>query len=99
MVLSGPIQSWPSRRLSGVKRICPEASGWAGDDPNGTSPASDSVFCVVRLRISFRRNGQLKPRHCREDRMSLRQVLFSTIGAIGIATITVVALAPAGAQQ
>jgi hypothetical protein len=31
--------------------------------------------------------------------MSLRQVLFSTIGAIGIATMTVVALAPAGAQQ
>src|SRR6266849_8361478 len=36
MVLSGPIQSWPSRRLSGVKRTCPEASGWAGDDPTET---------------------------------------------------------------
>jgi len=39
MVLSGPIQSWPSRRLSGVKRTCPEASEWAGDDPKLTSEA------------------------------------------------------------
>src|SRR5262249_26788543 len=44
-------------------------------------------------------NGQLKPRHCREDKMSLRQVLFSTAAAIGIATMAVAVPAPAGAQQ
>src|SRR5262245_63441269 len=44
-------------------------------------------------------NGQLNPGHCREDKMSLRQILFSTVAAIGIAAMAIAVPAPAGAQQ
>src|SRR5262249_54821328 len=44
-------------------------------------------------------NGQPKARHFREGKMSLRKVLFSTVGAIGIAAMAVAVPAPAGAQQ
>src|SRR5258707_3142449 len=49
--------------------------------------------------ISLLDNGRLKPRHYREGKMSLRQFLFSTVGAIGIAAMAVAVPAPAGAQQ
>jgi hypothetical protein len=61
--------------------------------------SSDSTFCVRQSRISFLDNGQLKPEHFREDKMSVRQVLFSTAAAIGIAAMAVAMAAPAGAQQ
>src|SRR5262249_46667872 len=44
-------------------------------------------------------HGQLKPRHCREGKMSLRQILFSTVGAIGIAAMVIALPDPASAQQ
>src|SRR4029077_19428159 len=40
-----------------------------------------------------------KPESGPEDKMSLRQVLFSTAAAIGIAAMAVAVPAPAGAQQ
>src|SRR5260221_876104 len=49
--------------------------------------------------ISLLDNGRLKPRHYREGKMSLRQFLFSTVAALGIAMMAVAVLAPAGAQQ
>src|SRR5258705_12053006 len=63
------------------------------------SRSSDSVFCVMQSGISLLDNGRLKPRHYREGNMSLRQVLFSTVGAIGLAAMAVAVPAPAGAQQ
>src|SRR2546429_7606860 len=63
------------------------------------SRSSDSVFCVMQSGISLLDNGRLKPRHYREGNMSLRQVLFSTVGAIGLAAMAGAGPAPAGAQQ
>src|SRR6516165_5841491 len=65
----------------------------------GTSSRNTSTRFGATCGISLADNGQLKPRHCREGKMSLRQVLFSTVGAIGIAAMAVAVPAPAGAQQ
>src|SRR5262249_28792232 len=64
------------------------------------SPGSKTRVTVRRCGAFIAlKNGQLNPGHCREDKMSLRQVLFSTAAAIGIATMAVALPAPAGAQQ
>src|SRR5262249_9751961 len=50
-------------------------------------------------RCRRRTNDDCGARHCREGKMSLRQVLFSTVGAIGITAMAVALPPPAGAQQ
>src|SRR5262245_3685899 len=44
-------------------------------------------------------NGPLKPAHCREDNMRLRQALFSTAAAIAIAAMALAVPTSTGAQQ
>src|SRR5262249_12065346 len=64
------------------------------------SPCSKTRTAVTRCGACIAlENGQLNPGHCREDKMNLRQVLFSTAAAIGIAAMAVVVPAPTGAQQ
>src|SRR5215471_7262354 len=71
----------------------------------GSKPRTSVLGCHSRttqrsaIWYIIAQHGQLQPRHCREGKMSLRQVLFSTVGAIGIAAMVIALPAPASAQQ
>jgi hypothetical protein len=81
MILSGPIQSWPSRRLSGVKRTCPEASGWAGDDPFRTSDGNASPGLRARDLVPETDQGQS---HCRGKLNGLSTIPKKSDAAIAV---------------
>src|SRR5262249_21470759 len=71
-----------------------------GRSSTSCSPGSKTLAAVRRCGAFIAlENGQVSPGHCREDKMRLRQVLFSTAAAIAIAAMTVAGLAPAGAPQ
>src|SRR5215208_6117153 len=61
--------------------------------------SSVSVFCVMQFDVSSIENEQPKPTNAGRAKMGLRQGMFSTVAAIGIAAMAVAVPAPAGAQQ
>src|SRR5262249_60902856 len=75
-----------------------QAQTWPWPEPHrGEAPCPSVASC--NLVYHSLDNRQLKPGYCRGDKMNLRQVLFSTAAAIGIAAMAVAVPAPASAQQ